>query len=440
MDWLDEIKNFPKFDIRNIYPDIENKEASKINSKYNKALDNALNDSVDIAIIELRKLSVLYPQAGQISILLACCQIWDEKSPDALKTLKKARASTVPLDLDAKIENYEKIAALQIGKMKSGDFVSSKQKSIIPSSPAIIEATPNRWKKAKLASDREKKEIMKKLNSNQATATYVKEDRKFDPVKFIYVFAIIILIVSVISIVVFTIPKAVQSIRASQQDSAIKLEWLLERMTQEMEDSPEVKKILREFDGRFFPTPEVSATQQPAYETPSPTLSPEPTPTPEPTASDKVRRAALMISEAKDIGRDDAKKVYELIYQAEFLMEGIDDNTKATGLDINKEDVNVDINQLMRTVVNAACYPFYRDGVKSLEAGRYEDAIEHFLKAFEIYPGYLDGINTYNLGKAYAGAKMTKEANEAFMFVIENYPGTDLAGWSQRRIVPESEN
>jgi len=443
MDWLNEIKSFPKFDIGNINPDIDIKDALKINLKYKKALENASNDSVDIAIIELRKLSVLYPEAGQISLLLACCQLWDEKVQDALKNLKRARAASLPLDLESKIGNYEQIAKAEAEKMKSKDYKSSKPKSIIPSSPAIIEATPNRWKRAKVASEREKKEIMRKLNSNQTNPTFVKEDRRFDPFKIVYIFAIIVLIVSVIAIVVFTVPKAIQSIRDSQKDSTEKLEWLLERLSREQELNPEVKRILEDFDNEFFPVNEPTITEsstesslEPAP-TPTPEPTPIPTPTPEPTASDKVREAYLMITEAQDIGRDDAKKVYELIFGAELLMEGLDENTKATGLEINKEDVSVEIDKLMRAVVNTACYSFYRDGVQHLDARRYTQAIEYFYKAYEIYPGYLDGINAYNLGKSYAGAGMAAEANEMFNFVIDNYTGTDLAGWSRARIIPE---
>jgi len=440
MDWINEIKHFPKFDIRNVNPDIDSKDALKINLKYKKALDNALNDSVDIAIIELRKLSVLYPEAGQISLLLACCQVWDEKAEEALRSFKKVRAASTPLDLESKINEYEQIAKYEAEKMKSKDFISNKPKSLIPSSPAIIEATPNRWKKAKIASDREKREIMRNLNSNQSNPTFIKEDRKFDYFKIIYIFAIIVLIVSVIAIVVFTVPKAIKSIRAYQQDSAEKLEWILTRLSEEQEENPGVKKILEDFDKEFFPLPEPTITKEPTEIAPTSIITPEPTSTPEPTLTtaptlnDKVKMASILISEANDIGRNDAKKVYELIYEAEKLLEGIDGNIKATGLEISKDDVDTGIENLMSTVVNAACYPFFRDGIYDFRADRYTQAIENFKNAYEIYPGYRDGLNAYNLGRSYELTGMVNEANEMFKFVVENYPGTDVASWAEYRI------
>lgn len=441
MYWLNEINEFPKFDILEINSDIGKKDAAKVNNKYSKALKNAQSNSVDIAIIELRKLAVLYPESGQISMLLGCCRMLDHKPEEALTSFRKAQDSSMPLDLEPKLEKYIEEAKKEVTRLSSQEHREKHKKTPIPSSAAIIEATPNRWKKKKIASRKEKKEIMKRLDSGQPRDTFVKEGFGINWVKMIVVLIIALAVIGIVAILVTSIPSILNNFRKTGEDSGEKLEWLLERLEQEQTTNTAVRNILIDFESVFYPGSETYSSEtehtSPEYtSTPRPSPTPIPSPTPEPSVNDLVEKAAINIFEAEAVGRDDPAEVYRLIENARNKLRGIDGQARATSMDLNKEEVLIKAEQLMRTVVNAACFPLYREGTDKMEEGRYLEAIDILYRAYEIYPGYLDGINTYNLGKSYAGAGMAEEANEMFQFVIDNYPGTDLAGWAQARKIP----
>jgi tetratricopeptide (TPR) repeat protein len=436
MDWLQEINGFPGFDLNVVSTHIYEDERQKANAKYNKALKNARNDSVDIAIIELRKLSVLYPEAGQITSLLGCCQMLDQKPEDAIKSFKRAQASILPLDLEIKIEDYLQEAKKTLEqKMTSVSFGQAGKYPIRPVSP-IVEAKSSRWKKTRVASKREQREVMKQLSGAQKDETMIRQPRFINWMKVWIALGIVLVITGLIVAISIYIPRLIRSVRNTEMNASEKLEWLLNRLTSESEQESAVRRILDEYDLHFYPDASISdpnASKDPYSTEPTKTL---PTPSPVPTVNDIVLLAALDIGQAEAIGSDNPKRVYELIVSAREYLEGIDENAVAKGMDITAEEISIKTVQLERSVVNTACYHFYSQGRAAFNEQKYRDAISYHEQAFEINPYYLDGGNVYNLGKAYAEAGEQEKANEAFEFAIEHYPGTELAGWAAARIKP----
>ncbi|MHB8962277.1 MAG: tetratricopeptide repeat protein [Saccharofermentanales bacterium] len=430
MDWLTEISEFPGFDMSVDSHYASDKDVHKAVSKYDKALKNALNDSLDIAIIELRKLAVLYPEAGQVNVLLGCCQALEGRFGEALRNLEKARLKDLPSPLNFKIDKYIKEAAKMAGEVSAAGSQSAKQQR---PAPDIITAKASRWKSRRIAGSKEKREIIQKLNTPHISETFVNEGIEINWVKIAIVVFSLAVIGAVIALSAVYFPKIADSLR-NEDKAGDKLEWLLSELDGMKTSNSGIEQILKEYEEKFYPAASGSSLSE-GSGAPTPTEELLPTPTPEPTVGDILIEAQNKMVEAESIGRDDPKKVMELILSVRDSLEGIDENTTAEGLTVNVGDILEKAFNLEKGVVNAACYTYYRDGKAKMADKRYAEAVEAFKSAYDINPSYLDGGNAYNLGKAYAALGETVLANACFQYVVDTFPGTDYAGWASYRIV-----
>lgn len=450
MDWLGEIGRFPSFDLRTISPDVPSKEALIANSKYYKALKNAQNDSVDIAIIELRKLYVLYPEAGQMALLLGCCQAYEERYDDALRSFAKASRNNLPLDLVSRINIYSEYVKKEIENRLTAPVHKNKTKNPALANPEIAEKSrSSRWKNHKVASEKEKREVMNGMNSKRVSETFVTDKTQINWLKVGIVSIIAIFAIVLAYILATTVPKAVESYKIRNISAETKLEWLLNQMNSKGDKNSEISGILSEYDAKFYPTPIITETTKSQSNSTVNTVTPKPTPTKTVSpAADKVQLAATKINEAQAVGKSDPKAVYTLIKATTEILNGVDENAAASTLPINAGEVLTKAENLMKSVVNPACYYYYSKAKATINNAlsakptpepavmktKYAEAIELFVKAYDIYPGYLDGGNAYNLGKAYAAIGQTQKANEMFRYVVKTFPGTDVAGWAADRI------
>ncbi len=439
MDWLSEINSFPPFELKESGLDISAKEASLAVTKYEKALKNAQNDSLDIAIIELRKLVVLYPEMGQAAILLGCCQMQENQPIEALKNFRKASLSSLQIGFVTKLEQYLKSSQETIDFQQANpEFKLNRPKYPINSSPEIIAATPGKWKKVKVASDKEKRDVMNSNSSPQVKETFVDERMDINWVK-VGIITISVLFIVGIGIVLYVfVPKAIDNFRNSGNKAETKLEWILDRLNNEEKTNSAIEKILKDYDGTFYPTPSLAIQSSSEASLVSPTAA-IPTPSTAPTINDKIVLAAQSIQQAEKIGKTDPKKVMQLITKATTALLGIDENATAPTLTMNAGEIMAKASLLIKNIVNAACYPFYSQAKAKVSVKAYQEAIVLFLKVYDINPDYLDGGNAYNLGKAYAEAGQIADANKYFQYVVKKFPGTDVAGWAAGRIKPTGE-
>jgi tetratricopeptide (TPR) repeat protein len=452
MDWLGEIGRFPSFDLRTISPDVPSKEALIANSKYYKALKNAQNDSVDIAIIELRKLYVLYPEAGQMALLLGCCQAYEERYEDALRSFTKASRNNLPLDIVSRINNYSEFIKKEIEARLAAPVHKNKPRNPALANPEIAEKSrSSRWKNHKVASEKEKREVMNGMNSKRVSETFVTDKMQINWLKVGIVSIIAILAVVLIYVLAVTVPNAVKSYKIKNISAETKLEWLLNELNSKDGKDSEISDILKSYDAKFYPTPKITETAKSEPNSNAGTITPKPTPTKAVSpVADKVQLAATKINEAQSIAKSNPKTVYTLIKAATEILNGVDENAAATTLPINAGEVLTKAENLMKSVVNPACYYYYSKAKATINNAlsakptpepavmktKYAEAIDLFVKAYDIYPGYLDGGNAYNLGKAYAAIGQVQNANEMFRFVVKTFPGTDVAGWAADRIKP----
>lgn len=436
MDWLSEIDEFPAFEMKDSGLDISAKEANQAVSKYEKALKNAQNDSLDIAIIELRKLVVLYPEMGQAALLLGCCQMQEGQLHEALKNFRKAGLADLPVVFAAKLDAYIKLAQNEIEiQLTNPDYKANRPKYPIESAPEIISASSGNWKKMKVASEREKREIMQGSSAPQVKETFVDERMRINWVKIGIAAVCIILALGIGTLLYIYVPKAIAGIRNSEVKTETKLDWLLARLNEQGAKNTDIAQILKEYDGKFYPTlaPTQGASSLEASEAEA---TPTATPTNPPVETNKIILAAEAITQAEQIGQTDPKGVMALITQATADLQGSDENATAPGLSMNAGEIMAKAALLIKNVVNPACYPYYRDGKNKMDAKAYQEAADLFLKAYEINPNYLDGGNAYNLGKSYAALGQVANANKYFQYVVDTFPGTDVAGWAGARIKP----
>lgn len=436
MDWLSEINDFPPFEMKGSGLDISAKEANQAVSKYEKALKNAQNDSLDIAIIELRKLVVVYPEMGQAALLLGCCQMQENQPNEALKNFRKAGLANLQVGYATKLEAYIKSAQNEIElQLTNPESKINKPRYPIESSPDIINAASSNRKKIKVASEREKREIMQSSSAPQVKETFVNERMQINWVKVGIVAICAIFFLGLGTVLYIYIPKAIQSIKSSDVKTETKLDWLLAQLNEKGSKNSDIEQILKDYDGTFYPT--TAPTQQSSSQiSNSSSTTPENTPTLEPTKNDMITMAATAITQAEQLGQTDPKQVMNLITQATTALQGIDDNATAPGLTINAGEIMAKASLLMKNVVNAECYPYYRDAKVKMDQKYFQEAIDLFLKVYDINPKYYDGGNAYNLGKAYAEAGQIANANKYFQYVVDNFPDTDVSGWASARIKP----
>ena len=440
MDWILEISEFPKLKLAAVSGFDSERDGAKAVQKYDKAVMNAINDSVDIAIIELRKLAVLYPETGQINVLLGCCQMLEGRFDEAKRNFERALLKYLPETMHDKVLGYieEVTKEKEESEQVQNNQKRQQQTKINAPVPEIINASTGRWKKRKMAGEKEKREIIQRLNSPQVAETFISDKIEINWPKIAIAAIILILAAGIITVTAVFIPKLINAARQNSGATADKLEWLLNELDIHKQDNKTIEDILNGFDEKFYPgtseysDPDVSkdVSSEPDPITPTPSVSPEP------TAGDRIVRSYEKIKEAEETGRSDPAKVMVLIKEVRSELDGIDDNVTADDLQVNVGDILQIAYDLERSVVSAACYPFYRDGKASIENKDPASAVEFFKKAYDINPDYLEGGNTYNLAKAYAAIGQQATANIYFQYVVDTFPGTDYAGWSAARIKP----
>lgn len=434
MDWLLEISEFPGFDLSVDSHYASDKDVFKAVSKYEKALKNALNDSLDIAIIELRKLAVLYPEAGQVNALLGCCQILEGRYGEALRSLEKARLKDLPSPLNFKIDRYIKEATKLITDIPDSGVKRSPAAKQQHPAPEIITAKASRWKSRKLAGKKEKSELIQKLNTPHIAETFINEGIDVNWVKVAMAASVVVIIGGIVALGIYYFPKIADSL-SNEGRAADKLEWLLTELDGLKTSNSRIDQLLKDYEEKFYPPASNSGLSEgPGTATPT-TVAASPSPSPEPTVGDIIIEANNKVSEAESTGRTDPKKVMQLILAVRESLEGIDEKTTTEGLTVNVGDILKKAFDLEKSVVNAACYTYYRDGKSKMGAKKYAEAAQAFQSAYEINANYLDGGNAYNLGKAYSAMGETKLANTYFQYVVDTFPGTDYASWASYRIV-----
>lgn len=283
MDWLSAAQAFPPLTENDIAQlQLSKEEKEQVLTLFNKAVSNAQSDSADIAMIALKKLLTQYPGWGEAALLYGICLAIDGKFKRAAASFEHALSAGLLTEeltymaqvcgRDAGIEYTQEHRHIQAedetpGKNVIASIFSSKKKRSVfreieteergHMQAPILTRVPRSTGKAKLASDRERRDVMMQSNAPQGDS----QDEEIDvsiprtPAEKLRITVValgsVLLAVLLGFAIWFLIIPAVNSYRENINASA-RLEYLLASMKSQASD-PEISRLLSDYDLKFAP-------------------------------------------------------------------------------------------------------------------------------------------------------------------------------------------
>ena len=446
---------------------------------YNRAIRNLNQDSVDIALIALRKLSSDYPDFLEANLLYGCCLAQVGQFADAREQLTRtASHPELPEDLaeaaQAAIQAVDQDLAEQAaqaaqaagtrplnGKPPAVRAPSDFSVSDLPVRPAdaLLEKT-GRKARVRMASERERREIMRRSDMPREEETHVVLERSSMDILRIAIPIVIGLVALVL--IVFFATRVLPGIRSSSNKSGpeARLAYLLSAIEKKAATDNDWKKLLDDYQAYFNPTPTPAATTAgtttaaPTTAVTSQTTAPTETsaattqtttqmttqvttvaPTESPAAQ-SLRSARVLVQEVttlKGSGDITALKGNDLItaseklYQAIALLKAIPADTTADG--------QTQTAGALLANAQAQYEPIYRYGADELrklaeppfDQGKYPEALAYYLRAYQMYPGSYGGGVAYYCGRCYQLMRQPDKARPYYEYVVANFAGKSIA-------------
>ncbi len=297
MDWHDAAMAFPQLrdkDLQRIVLMAEEREHILI--LFNRSVQNTQNDSADIAMIALKKLLTQFPTWGEAALLYGICLASEGKIKRALASFEHALSSglgTEELTYLAQVCYRE--AGIQYkssgsrGKTDEEDGKGKRRRTQIKDADLeqrnhmqapILRRAPRSPGKAKLASERERRDVMMQANSGGDGS-----DEEFDvsipktPAEKLRLTIIIgssVMGAIALGLLIWFFAIPFFSSLSSGDSSKEKLEYLLNQL-QTQQDEPAIRAVLADFAQKF---PEAGVSVPPVTtESITPTPVPETVPT-----------------------------------------------------------------------------------------------------------------------------------------------------------------
>lgn len=252
-------------------------EEESVLSQFNKALRNANSYSADVAAIAIRKLLTRFPDWGEAALLYGVCLAMDGKFGRAQASFEHALSVGLRSEEMTYLTQVCLRDAAEEWEMKSHKEVEeSPAKALISSvlprtSPLIQEEgqirprnhmqapilmkAPRRPSRAKLASDRERRELlMQSTSSNgelpddEINVSIPKTPAEKLRIALICTGAVVLIVCLYFLLKVWIIPE-IMKIRSSLDDGK-RLEYLSGALYENKED-PEIKSIIEQYESVF---------------------------------------------------------------------------------------------------------------------------------------------------------------------------------------------
>lgn len=284
MDWRNAAAAFPPLEEKDIaHLQLSKEENEQVLTLFNRAVSNAQSDSADIAMIALKKLLTKYPAWGDAALLYGICLALDGKFKRAGASFEHAvSAGLLTEELtylaqvcyrDAGVEyaqerrHFQSEEEAESKKILATFFPAKKNRGSVfreidteergHMQAPILTRVPRNNGKAKLASDRERRDVMMQSNSPNSD----KMDEEIDvsipktPAEKLRILIIalagVLLAVLLGLAIWFLIIPAVSSYQENSGDAA-KLKYLLAEMQTQKAD-PEISRILSDYVLKFPP-------------------------------------------------------------------------------------------------------------------------------------------------------------------------------------------
>ena len=297
MDWRNAAAAFPPLEEKDIaFLQLSKEEKEHVLTLFNRAVSNAQSDSADIAMIALKKLLTQYPSWGEAALLYGVCLAIDGRYKRAAASFEHAVSvglKTEELTYMAQVYNRDAVTEFaQERRHAQGDdeaarkgllasvFSSKKKRSSVFSEieteerghmqAPILTRVPRSSGKAKLATDRERRDVMMQSGAPKSDS----QDEEIDvsipktPAEKLRITTIalggVLLAVLLGLAIWFLIIPAVSTYRENSNASA-KLRYLLASMEAQKSDLL-VSGILSDYE-KTYPLASTSTQNAPAGQT-----------------------------------------------------------------------------------------------------------------------------------------------------------------------------
>ncbi len=471
MNWQQLIDQFQPLEKHEVPDFAKTRELEQALQLYNKSLEHISRDSADIALISLRRLASDYPLFGMASLLAGCLLAYDDEFEEslALTTQSIEQGQLEPGWLE-EAKRCREALEKELHMASEPDNAEGKKprkgKSAIDTT-AVLEKI-KRKQKVKMASERERQKVLRQGDQAEEE-TFVEHPRQLSD----YIRLAVPLAAGVVLLVllIFAGTRLVSFASADRDTDADQLEWLLSRLESMAPGDEAIDDLLDEFghlfdqpgtdvpggDIRETSLPETEATTGETEETTvtestdpdetderetttqpaETTTDDDPQPTPEPTADPD----ALLLDQAKDalqqaraLQSDDVMAAADHLFIAQTILETVPEDTRSDNFEQSAVEVLSEVDALMNELARSAANAYRVAGRALFDQGEFEAALVPYLKAFELDPGNYGGGTAYYTGRSYQELGLYEAARHYYDYVVENFSGRDIAGYSANRL------
>lgn len=333
MNWLEAAQAAPSVEAKDlVHLQLSEEESAKLIALYARSLSNARSDSADIAMIALKKALTDHPGWGEAALLFGICLAQDGKLKRAKASFEHAlsvgliseRATYLTQSCYREVTNMTENPSANLSADETApargllDRIRGPKKSSIFETPdaeskgrmraPILTRAPKSAAKAKLATDRERRDVLMQANAAPDTG-----DEEIDvsipktPAEKLRIFLLltgVVLAAAALGLFVWyiAIPGVTDLIRAKEAQT--RLDYLLAELQKDKAD-PEIAKILDQYvqefaapdpaNGSGEPVTGSSTTGTDLAQTPTPTVAvtPQSTPTTPSQATDTTTISSL---------------------------------------------------------------------------------------------------------------------------------------------------
>lgn len=278
MNWLSAAAAFPEQtpqDIRRFK--LSEEEQESLLSQFNRALSNTKTDSADMALITLKKLLTRFPDWSEAALLYGISMAADGNfkralaafehalsigfSTEAMNNLATACHRSAVEEINNKVHLKEDRPAKNViasmlphaNPLVQGDGEIRPRNHV--QAPILMKAARNPGK-AKLASDRERRELLMKATSSNGEIPDDEIDVSIpktpaERLRFTLLVATIIAVTTgIVLLSIFVILPYIRE-RSKIKDAQGRLEFVTSKL-HEFENDPEVSEIIRQYDEAFM--------------------------------------------------------------------------------------------------------------------------------------------------------------------------------------------
>ncbi|MEA4889818.1 MAG: hypothetical protein VB070_10185 [Clostridiaceae bacterium] len=484
MDWSRQINHFTSItrdDVPAFAPSREMEQAIGI---YNKALYNLDHESQDIALIALRKLVSSYPGFPQPAFLLGCLQAQAGLTEEAADMVGQAVSAGLPDDMQQDalfcqselLEQQERINRQSeingghgghAGHLNHEREMQNETERLtaarLPVQAAGVLEKSRRRKKVKIASERERQDVLRRSEFPEEEETRVVMHR--EPVEYLRIILPIIagglLLITLIIAGIRWLPQTGWFQGSTQKTADVRLEWLMTRLRSLSGNDAAVADLMNEYQAQFEPSPTPAAlpTESQTAAVPSGTAaSPSPAETSEPdetgagtTATTLVETTAVPTAtvdaavqsllaaadhynQAVDLKDSDIMAAADHLLAARELLAGIPASTTAESVSGDAAATSQAVETLIGDIAVKAAEQNRLKGQNAFSSEDYTTALSYYLKAYQIYPRAYGGGVAYYCGRCNQLLGNKEEAKKYYDFVIAEFGGRDIAGNAERRL------